>query len=94
MQPHAILAKRDPGQASPGNVLYRFLVRIQVVVFQEKQGVPALTTWVGGSIPQVGSSGRYSSGKRLLLFLFTGFQFKKQVLIFSLWCEIQPKYFI
>ncbi len=64
MQPHAILAKRDPGQASPGNVLYRFLVRIQVVAFQEKQGVPVLITWVGGSIPQVGSSGRYSSGKK------------------------------
>lgn len=94
MQPHAILAKRDPGQASPGNVLYRFLVRIQVVAFQEKQGDPVLITWVGGSIPQVGSSGRYSSGKRLLLFLLTGFQLKKQALIFSLWCEIQPKYFI
>lgn len=51
-------------------------------ICQEKQGVPALTTWVGGLIPQVGSSGRYSSGKRLLLFLFTGFQFKKQVLNF------------
>ena len=53
-------------------------------ICQEKQGVPVHTTWAGGSIPQVGSSGRYSSGKRLLLFLFTGFRFKKQFLNFSL----------
>lgn len=33
-------------------------------ICQEKQGVPALITWAGGSIPQVGSSGRYSSGKK------------------------------
>lgn len=37
-------------------------------ICQEKQGVPALITWAGG-IPQVGSSGRYSSGKKIFIRL-------------------------
>ena len=38
-------------------------------ICQEKQGVPVLITWAGGSIPQVGSSGRYSSGKKTFIRL-------------------------
>lgn len=61
-------------------------------ICQEKQGVPALTTWVGGLIPQVGSSGRYSSSKRLLLSCLSVFGSKSKFSIFSLWCENQPKH--
>jgi len=49
---------------------------------------------VGGLIPQVGSSGRYSSSKRLLLSCLSVFGSKSKFSIFSLWCENQPKHFI